>query len=143
MRGQPARPVRAGGQRKRTESNPGTAPLADPTAPLTRRTAAPWGRFAPCRFGWRFRARQAPAPAPESATQDPADTTTPRPAGGTEEQGANVGRRRSSRSERHLRCGDTLPAAIFSYVMAQLVEVVRPVGRSTSTSGAITRTWHR
>ncbi|WP_425413376.1 group II intron maturase-specific domain-containing protein [Micromonospora pallida] len=46
MRGQPARPVRAGGQRKRTESNPGTAPLADPTAARTGRSRRPTGRAA-------------------------------------------------------------------------------------------------
>lgn len=31
MRGQPARPVREGGMKKRTESNPDTALHADPT----------------------------------------------------------------------------------------------------------------
>lgn len=36
MRGQLARTVRAGGQRKRTTSNRGTALLADPTAPAPR-----------------------------------------------------------------------------------------------------------
>lgn len=39
MRGQLARPVHEGGQRKRTTSNRDTAPLADPTAALAGRCA--------------------------------------------------------------------------------------------------------
>jgi hypothetical protein len=61
MRGQPARPVREGGQRKRTESNPGTAPLADPTAARWRGP-----RAAPTRAGRKARRRLA-ASLPASA----------------------------------------------------------------------------
>jgi hypothetical protein len=38
MRGQLARPVREGGQRKRTSRNADTAPLADPTTTLSSST---------------------------------------------------------------------------------------------------------
>jgi hypothetical protein len=44
MRGQLARPVREGGQRKRTSGNAETAPLADPTMTLRYKqtTGAGW-----------------------------------------------------------------------------------------------------
>jgi hypothetical protein len=44
MRGQLARPVRAGGLRKRTDGNISTAPQVDPTAGPNRADAPPPGR---------------------------------------------------------------------------------------------------
>jgi hypothetical protein len=137
-----ARTVRAGGLRKRTDGNINTAPQADPTAPLTRRTAAPRGRSATCRFGSAYAAGRPRRPHRNQPRQPGRHNNTPA-AGVTEDQGVSVDRWSNSSSERNLRCGNTLPAAIFSCVMAQLVKVVRPVGRSTLTSWTITRTWHR
>lgn len=112
-------------------------------APLTRRTVAPGGRFAPCHCAdapWQASPRH-----PHQSQRRPDEQTRqrPRPAGVTEDQGVKADRLSNSSSARNLRCGNTLPAAIFSCVMAQFVKVVRPVGRSTLTSLAITRTWHR
>lgn len=64
MRGQLARTVREGGQRKRTTSSPGTAPLADP------RAARP-GRIDPASYG---RVRTSTNAEPQH--REPGDTTS-------------------------------------------------------------------
>lgn len=94
----------------------------------------------PVRVTYRRGANAAPGASPPASAGAYAGGKPRHPHRRGEHELVRTSQRRAVRS---LRCGNTLPAAIFSDVMARLVKVVRPVGRSTLTRWAITRTWHR